>query len=71
MKFDFSIIIPVYNRPQEIEELLESLTQQDLQDDFEVVIVEDGSKNKADKIVEKYKGKLKIMIYLLDLQKQV
>lgn len=63
MKFDFSIIIPVYNRPQEIEELLESLTQQDLQDDFEVVIVEDGSKNKADKIVEKYKGKLNIKYY--------
>ena len=39
----FSIIIPVYNRPDEVDELLESLTHQTVKD-FEVVIVEDGSK---------------------------
>ncbi|MBS9525028.1 glycosyltransferase [Litoribacter alkaliphilus] len=38
----FSIIIPVYNRPLEIKELLESLNQQSFRD-FEVIIVEDGS----------------------------
>jgi glycosyltransferase involved in cell wall biosynthesis len=38
----FSLIIPVYNRPDEVDELLESLSQQDYTDNFEVVIVEDG-----------------------------
>lgn len=53
----FSIIIPVYNRPDEVEELLESLTKQE-SGTFEVVIVEDGSENKCDHIVETYKSKL-------------
>jgi len=54
-----SIIIPVYNRPDEIEELLESMSlQTDL--DFEMVIVEDGSAIKCDMIVDKYKDKLRI-----------
>ena len=38
----YSFIIPVYNRPDEVDELLDSLTQQTLRD-FEVVVVEDGS----------------------------
>ena len=33
----FSLIIPVYNRPDEVDELLESLSQQDYTDNFEVV----------------------------------
>ena len=53
----FSIIIPVYNRPQEVDELLESLCQQTV-DDFEVVVVEDGSSEKCDGICEKYKNRL-------------
>uniref|UniRef100_UPI00404B09E9 glycosyltransferase n=1 Tax=Flavobacterium sp. TaxID=239 RepID=UPI00404B09E9 len=39
----FSIIVPVFNRPDEINELLQSLTQQTYHKDFEVVIIEDGS----------------------------
>ena len=38
----YSIIIPVYNRPDEVDELLNSLTQQTVRD-FEVIVVEDGS----------------------------
>lgn len=38
----FSIIVPVYNRPDEIEDLLQSLAAQS-DKDFEIVIVEDGS----------------------------
>ena len=49
----FSIIIPVYNRPQEVEELLESLCSQTFKD-FEVIVVEDGSTEKCDGICEKY-----------------
>jgi glycosyltransferase involved in cell wall biosynthesis len=43
----YSIIIPVYNRPDELEELLACLARQTYRN-FEVVIVEDGSKIKAD-----------------------
>ena len=63
MKLSFSIIIPVYNRPQEIDELLQSLTKQEYSDDFEVLIVEDGSTQKSDVIVEKYKSKLKLKYF--------
>ena len=42
----FSVIIPVYNRPDEVVELLESLTRQTAQCDVEVIIVEDGSKKR-------------------------
>ena len=54
----FSLIIPVYNRPDEVDELLESLSQQDYSDNFEVVIVEDGSTLRCDEVVRKYAGKL-------------
>jgi GT2 family glycosyltransferase len=49
----FSIIIPVYNRPQEVDELLESLCGQTFMD-FEVVVVEDGSSEKCDTVCKKY-----------------
>lgn len=60
MRLSFSIIVPVYNRPKEIDELLESLTQQDFSDTFQVVIVEDGSEISSEKIVKKYQDKLDI-----------
>ena len=63
MKLNFSIIIPVYNRPQEIDELLESLTKQDFQDDFEVLIIEDGSENSSKKVVEKYTSQLNLKYF--------
>jgi len=53
----FSIIIPLYNRPQEIDELLFTLVQQDY-DRFEVLIIEDGSSLDARSIVENYQEKL-------------
>jgi glycosyltransferase involved in cell wall biosynthesis len=59
----FSIIIPVFNRPQEIDELLESLTKQDFSDDFEVLIIEDGSAQKSDIIVEEYKNHLDLKYF--------
>jgi glycosyltransferase involved in cell wall biosynthesis len=54
----FSLIIPVYNRPDEVDELLESLSLQDYTDNFEVIIVEDGSSMRCDDVVRKYAGKL-------------
>jgi len=63
LKLIFSIIIPVYNRPKEINELLESLTKQDFSDDFEVLIIEDGSSLKSDLIISKYKNKLNLKYF--------
>jgi glycosyltransferase involved in cell wall biosynthesis len=63
LKLNFSIIIPVYNRPKEIDELVESLTKQDFSDDFEVLILEDGSTDKSEHIVEKYKSQLNLKYY--------
>jgi len=61
---NFSFIIPVYNRPEEIEELLESLTKQTYKGPFDIIIVEDGSTVPCEHIVDKYKSKLAITYYL-------
>lgn len=62
----FSLIIPVYNRPEEVDELLESLSKSDYNEDFEVVIVEDGSSVKCEDVVKKYDSKLTISYYYKD-----
>jgi len=62
----FSLIIPVYNRPDEVDELLESLSQQDFNEDFEIVIVEDGSSLKCEDVVRKYDSKLTMSYYYKD-----
>ncbi|TCC89986.1 glycosyltransferase [Pedobacter hiemivivus] len=58
----FSIIIPLYNRPQEIDELLNTLTKQTYLQ-FEVLVIEDGSVNDAKAIVEKYANKLDVKYF--------
>lgn len=55
----YSIIVPVFNRPDEVDELLDSLTQQN-ENDFEVIVVEDGSSIPCKDVCEKYKDKLNI-----------
>lgn len=59
----FSIIIPLYNRPQEIDELLFTLTRQSYTQ-FEVLVIEDGSVNDAKAVVEKYSNKLDLKYYV-------
>lgn len=54
-----SLIVPVFNRPQEVEELLDSLTRQ-TRPDFEVVLVEDGSTQPCDAQVKQYEDQLSI-----------
>ena len=56
----FSVVVPVFNRPDEVDELLESLTKQTLKD-FEVIIVEDGSSNPCKDVCSKYDGRLDII----------
>lgn len=58
----FSIIVPVYNRPEEVDELLQSLTKQTLKD-MEVVVVEDGSTRPCDDVVRRYAGELPLRYY--------
>ena len=65
----FSVIIPLFNRPQEIDELLESLTHQSYKD-FEVLVVEDGSTDRADAIVEKYTGQLDVKYFFKENSRQ-
>lgn len=66
MELKFSIIIPVYNRPQEIDELLLSLTNQNYSKPFEVIVVEDGSSIKAEELIEKYKSQLDLKYFFKD-----
>lgn len=58
----FSVIIPVFNRPDELRELLVSLTKQTYTH-FEVLVVEDGSKTKADDVVAAFAHQLAIRYY--------
>ncbi|MDB5272523.1 MAG: glycosyl transferase family 2 [Chitinophagaceae bacterium] len=57
-----SIIVPVYNRPSEVDELLHSLTEQSVKD-VEVIIVEDGSTVTCEHVVNKYSSLLNIHYY--------
>ena len=59
----YSIIVPVYNRPDEVDELLQSLCDQKAKD-FEVLIVEDGSQRDCKAIVEKYHDKLDVKYFM-------
>ncbi len=61
----YSIIVPVFNRPDEVDELLESLCSQTLKD-FEVVIVEDGSEIPCKDVCDKYANILDLHYYLKD-----
>ncbi len=58
----YSIIVPVFNRPDEVDELLESLCHQEV-NDFEVIIVEDGSKKPCKDVCDKYAGILDLHYY--------
>lgn len=58
----YSIIIPVYNRPVEVRELLESLLHQTCKD-FEVLIIEDGSAVRCDEVVKEYEDQLNVRYF--------
>lgn len=59
----FSIIIPVYNRPDEIKELLDSLLLSTYKNTFEIVIIEDGSTTTCEEVVKQYINRLAISYY--------
>lgn len=55
----YSVIVPVYNRPDELRELLESLTRQTFRD-FEVLVIEDGSIKRSESVYESFAGRLRM-----------
>ncbi|WP_259014071.1 glycosyltransferase [Emticicia fluvialis] len=58
----YSVITPVYNRPDEVKELLESLTRQTYKN-FEVIIIEDGSTLKCDEVCRSFENRLDIQYF--------
>ncbi|MBM1107494.1 glycosyltransferase [Aurantibacter crassamenti] len=64
MNLSFSFVIPVYNRPDEIRELLESMVSQTYVNSFEVVLVEDGSTHSSKEVVAEFSHQLDISYYV-------
>ena len=58
----YSVLIPVYNRPDEVRELLESLAGQRFTD-FEVIVVDDGSTRPCADVVRAYAGRLDVRYF--------
>lgn len=58
----YSIIVPVYNRPDEVDELLGSLLHQE-EKDFEVIVVEDGSQVPCGDVCQRYAGQMELRYY--------
>ena len=63
----FSLIVPVYNRPDEVKELLESLKHQTFKD-FELVLVEDGSDIPSEKISKQFEKEINISYFFKENQ---
>ncbi len=63
IELSYSFIIPVYNRPNEIKELLDSLTLQSYSKKFEIVIVEDGSTISSSSVISDFEDALAISYY--------
>ena len=63
MQINYSFIIPVFNRPEEIRELLQSMTELRWAGTFEIVIIEDGSTISSEKVVREFQDRLQISYY--------
>ena len=61
-KVKYSIIIPVYNRPEEVKELILSISKQSFKN-LEVIIVDDGSQISSIEIFQNFKKKLNISYF--------
>lgn len=60
---DYSFIIPIYNRPKELEELLDSLLNLDFKGSFEVLVIDDGSSIDLEKIIDSFSDQLNLRFY--------
>ncbi|MBR3876827.1 MAG: glycosyltransferase [Bacteroidaceae bacterium] len=61
----YSIIVPVYNRPGEVKELLDSLSAQTVKP-FELLIIEDGSKERCDHLLDHYRSFFTVRYFYKD-----
>jgi glycosyltransferase involved in cell wall biosynthesis len=64
-RINYSFIIPVFNRPEEIEKLLVSIDQLTFQKDFEVVIIEDGSDLRCQTVCSRFRESGISFMYLI------
>ena len=64
MDLKFSILIPVYNRPHELDELLDSINKQTFVEKFQVFVIEDGSTESSESIIKKYQADLDLAYYI-------
>lgn len=59
----FSVIIPTYNRPDRVQECLDSLLKLDYRRDrMEIILVDDGSKTPLDEIIRPYQNLINIIL---------
>lgn len=58
----YSVIVPVFNRPAEVQDLLESLVKQTFKN-FEVLIIEDGSSEKCETVCNSFNQELDIRYF--------
>lgn len=65
----FSVVIPVYNRPDELYEVLSSLVSQSFKD-FEVIVIDDGSTISSRTVIEQFQNSLNLTYLSLPNQGQ-
>lgn len=63
MDLEYSFVIPVFNRPEEVRELLQSMSRLQFSRSFEIVIVEDGSSIPSEEVISQFQQKLNISYY--------
>ena len=63
MQLFFSFVIPVFNRPQELRELLQSLSELKYNRPYEVVVVEDGSQEEAEDVVNEFRSQISLLYF--------
>ena len=63
-KIKFSVVVAVYNRPQEIEDLLNSISNQKFKN-FEVIIVDDGSEKSSREVFQNYREKMRLTYFFI------
>lgn len=64
MELKYSVIVPVYNRPDEIKELLDSIENQTFKKEFEILVVEDGSSISSAEVVSSFEARIKNLHYI-------
>ena len=61
-QLDLSIIIPVYNYESVLEKMLQSVLKQETKYRYEVIIVDDGSREPAKEILRKYENEPNVTV---------